>query len=451
MTRPAAALALAVLLPALAFAQVDVTTHHNDVARTGANLAETVLTTSTVNVSQFGKLFERAVDDEIYVQPLYVEAVNISGVIRNVVYVATNNDSVYAFDADDPTVSAPLWRVNYTNPAAGIVPVSRTDVGQACGTYADFAGNIGIVATPVIDPVAQTMYFVTRTKENGVFMQRLHAIDIRNGRERTGSPLVIQPSVSGTGDGRDAQNNIAFNARTQNQRAALLLDHGVVYVAWASHCDQGPYHGWILGYDSATLQQTLVYNTTPDGGLGGVWQSGGGLAADSTGNLYVMTGNGSFNGDVGGRNFGNSFLKITPTGTLLDWFTPYNWSFLNATDEDLGIQNPVLIPNTNLIVGGGKDGVMYVVNRTNMGHFRSGNNGQIVQSFQASTAARMNGAPVLLEKPDLRSGDLPLARGRSAQSLSPRQRAVRHTAERSGHRACALGHARSNAVAFGER
>jgi hypothetical protein len=315
MTRPTATLALALLLPASAFAQVNVTTHHNDSARTGANLAETFLTTTNVNLSEFGKLFERAVDDEIYVQPLYVEGVNISGVIRNVVYVATNNDSVYAFDADDPTASAPLWRVNYTNPAAGVVPVSRTDVGQACGTYVDFAANIGIAATPVIDPVAQTMYFVTRTKENGVFMQRLHAIDIRNGRERTGSPRVVQPSVSGTGDGRDAQNNIAFNARTQNQRAALLLDRGVVYVAWASYCDQGPYHGWILGYDSATLEQRLVYNTTPDGGLGGIWQSGGGLAADSTGNLYVMTGNGSFNGDVGGRNFGNSFLKLSPTGS----------------------------------------------------------------------------------------------------------------------------------------
>jgi len=387
-------LALALLLPAAAFAQVNVTTHHNDSARTGANLAETDLTTTNVNVSEFGKVFERAVDDEIYVQPLYVEGVNVSGVIRNVVYVATNNDSVYAFDADDPAASAPLWRVTYTNPAAGILPVSRTDVGQACGTYLDFAGNIGIAATPVIDPLAQTMYFVTRTKENGVFIQRLHALDIRNGRERTGSPRVIQPFVSGTGDGRDAQNNIAFNARTQNQRAALLIDRGVVYVAWASYCDQGPYHGWIVGYDSATLEQRLVYNTTPDGGLGGIWQSGGGLAADSTGNLYAMTGNGSFNGNTGGRNFGNSFLKLSPTGTLLDWFTPYNWSFLNSTDEDLGIQNPLLIPNTNLIVGGGKDGVMYVVNRTNMGHFRSGDNAQVVQSFQGSTATRMNGAPV---------------------------------------------------------
>jgi hypothetical protein len=388
----------ALLLSVTTLAQTSVITQHNDAARTGANLTETILTTTNVNVSEFGKLFERTVDDEIYGQPLHVDGVNIPGVgVRNVVYVATNNDSVYAFDADDPTASAPLWRMNYTNPAAGIVPVSRTDVGQACGTYVDFAGNIGIVGTPAIDVPAQTMYFVTRTKESGTFVQRLHAVDLRDGTERVGSPVVIQANVTGTGDGRDAQNNIAFNARTENQRAALLIDHGTVYIAWASYCDQGPYHGWILGYDAASLQQVMTYNTSPDGGLGGIWQSGGGLAADATGNLYALTGNGSFNGDTGGRNFGNSFLKVSPAGTLLDWFTPYNWSFLNSTDEDLGIQNPLLIPNTNLVVGGGKEGVMYVVDRGNMGHFRSGNNGQIVQSFQASSAARMNGAPVYWE------------------------------------------------------
>src|SRR2546426_1520819 len=155
------------LVPAQLFAQANVTTHHNDAARTGANTTETVLTTTNVNVSQFGKIFERVVDDEIYAQPLYVERVIIPGLgVRNVVYVATNNDSVYAFDADDPAAAAPLWRVNYTDPAAGIIPVSRTDVGQACGTYVDFAGKIGIVGTPVIDSVSQTMYFVVRTKEN---------------------------------------------------------------------------------------------------------------------------------------------------------------------------------------------------------------------------------------------------------------------------------------------
>src|SRR5258705_528054 len=225
-----------VLVPTTLFAQANVTTQHNDAARTGANTNETLLTTTNVNVSQFGKIFERAVDDEIYAQPLYVEGVSVPGVgLRNVVYVATNNDSVYAFDADDRAAAAPLWRVNYTTPPAGIVPVSRTDIGQACGTYADFAGNIGIAATPVIDAVAQTMFFVTRTKESGTFVQRLHAIDIRDGSERPGSPKIIQATVVGTGDGRDAQNNIAFNARTQNQRAGLLLDHCTGYITWASY------------------------------------------------------------------------------------------------------------------------------------------------------------------------------------------------------------------------
>src|SRR5690349_12599333 len=189
LRRAAAALCVSLALgPARAFAQANVTTQHNDAARTGANTTETLLTTTNVNVSQFGKLFERVVDDEIYAQPLYVEGVSIPGVgLRNVVYVATNNDSVYAFDADDTTASAPLWRVNYTNPAAGIVPVSRTDVGQACGTYVDFAGNIGIAGTPAIDAAAQTMFFVTRTKENGAFVQRLHAVDVRSGAEQPGS------------------------------------------------------------------------------------------------------------------------------------------------------------------------------------------------------------------------------------------------------------------------
>jgi hypothetical protein len=175
-----------------ASAQAQVTTQHNDAARTGANLAETVLTTTNVNVSQFGRLFGRSVDDQIYGQPLYMPDVEIPGLgRRNVVYVATVNDTVYAFDADDPSATSPLWRIAYANPAAGIVPVFRTDVGQACGTYNDFAGNIGIVGTPVIDPATETMYFVVRTKENGSFVQRLHALDIRDGTEQPNSPVVI--------------------------------------------------------------------------------------------------------------------------------------------------------------------------------------------------------------------------------------------------------------------
>ena len=288
MHAPAAAIVIAglactLLSPPSALAQTPVVTQHNDHGRTGANLNETVLTTTTVNVSQFGKLFERTVDDEIYGQPLYVPGVTIPGVgVRNVVYVATNNDSVYAFDADNPAATAPLWSVTYTNPAANILPFTNTDVGQACGTYRDFVNNIGIVGTGTIDQTAGTWYFVVRTKENGVFTQRLHAVDIATGAARPGSPKLIQASVPGTGDGRDANGNIPFNARTQNQRAGLLIENGTVYIAWASYCDQGPYHGWILGYDAATLNQTVVYNTSPNGGLAGIWQSGGGLTADDS-------------------------------------------------------------------------------------------------------------------------------------------------------------------------
>jgi len=388
---------LAAALPAAA--QVDVTTQHNDNARTGANLSETVLTPLNVP-SQFGKLFERAVDDQVYAQPLLVSGVNIPGVgLRNVLYVATVNDTVYAFDADDPTAAAPLWKKSYINPAAGIVPVSHIDVGQTCVPYNDFTGNIGIVGTPVIDRNQQTMYFVARTKENGTFVQRLHAVDITTGYERAGSPVTIQPTVFGTGDGHDAQNIITFNARTENQRAALLLNRGVVYIAWAAHCDQGPYHGWIVGYDAATLQQTMVYNTSPNGGLGGIWQSGQGPSADSDGNIYAVSGNGSFNGDTGGSERGNSFLKVNAAGALLDWFTPYNWAALNSVDHDLGIQGALLVPNTNLVVSAGKEGVLYVLNRDNMGHFQTISDSQIVQSFQASTSGRMNGSPVYWNGP----------------------------------------------------
>ena len=263
--------------------------------------------------------------------------------------------------------------------------------------YLDFAGNIGIVGTPVIDAVGQTIYFVARTKENGVFVQRLHAFDIRNGSDRPGSPVVIQASAPGTGDG-SIGGVVAFNARTHNQRAGLMLLNGIVYIAWASHCDQGPYHGWILGYNASTLQQSFVFNTTPDGRLGGVWQSGQAMSADANGNIYVLTGNGDFDANQsGGRNYGTSFLKISPAGTVLDWFTPHDWQALNDDDLDL-FHGAVLIPNTNLLIGGGKGGTLYVLDRTNMGRITSNDN-QIVQSLDASTSGRMNGSAVFWNTP----------------------------------------------------
>jgi beta-lactam-binding protein with PASTA domain len=357
-----------------------VTTQHNDIGRTGANLAETMLTASNVTVSRFGKVFERSVDDEIYGQPLYLPNVNITAVgPRNIVLVATANDSVYAFDADDPAARDPLWHMSYVNPSAGIVPGHRSDL--SCDV---FAGNIGIIGTPVADAQQQTVYFVTRTKESDVVVQRLHAVDIRDGSERAGSPVVIQAP--------------GFNDATQNQRAALLLASGTLYIAWGSYCETPPSHGWILGYDAANLQQTVAFNTTPDGTMGGIWQTGQGLGADLDGNIYGVTGNGSFDGDVGGRDFGNSFVKLAGNGALIDWFTPFNWEALNIDGLDLGAQGPMLIPDTSLVVGGGKQGVMYVLDRGNLGHFQSIADTQIVQSFAVS-AGRLDAPPVFWNSP----------------------------------------------------
>jgi hypothetical protein len=380
----------------IASAQTSVTTNRNDLARTGANLSETTLNTTNVNVAEFGKLFERTVDDEVYAQPLYVANVDVPGVgVRNVLYVATTRNTVYAFDADNPSATAPLWSRSYSSPPQ-VVPVHRTDVGQACGVYLDFAGNIGIIGTPVIDPATQTMYFVVRTKEQNTFRQRLHAVDLRDGSPRH-APVLITATVAGTGAG-SIGGTITFNAQTQNQRPGLMLLNGIVYIGWASHCDQQPYQGWLMGYSASTLQQVMVFNVAPDGYLGGVWQSGQAMSADAAGNIYLVTGNGTVDAHEGGRSYGSSFVKLAQTGTVVDWFTPHNYDFLNSIDADL-ITGAVLIPDTNLVIGAGKQGVVYVLDRSNMGHHRSGSDNQIVQSFQGSTAGRMNGSPVYWNTP----------------------------------------------------
>ncbi|MBC7527346.1 MAG: hypothetical protein H7308_07325 [Chthonomonadaceae bacterium] len=356
---------------------VAVTTRSYDNARTGANLSETTLNTTNVNRQRFGRLFTRVADGEIYAQPLYVPSVAIPGKgVHNVIYVATVHDSVYAYDADDPTASAPLWKNSYINPAAGINVVPTSDVGTNCGTYRDMSAEIGIIGTPVIDLPTQTMYFVARTKEvaNNVtsYYQRLHAVDIRDGSEKPNSPVVIAGSVPGTGDG-SSNGRIPFNPRTQNQRSALLLSNGVIYIAWASHCDTGPYHGWVIGYNASTLANLYARCFTPTGGAGGIWQSACGLAADSSGNVYGLTGNGSDSAKNGGQDFGNSLLKLSISNgslNIADWFMPSNTNFLNQTDEDL-TAGPLLIPNTNFIVAGGKEGVLYLIDRTNLGHFNA--------------------------------------------------------------------------------
>src|SRR5215471_13660386 len=383
---------------------VAVLTQHNDLARTGANLNETQLTISNVNTNQFGLVVTRPVDDQIYAQPLVMTNVNIPGQgLRNIVIVATVNDSVYAFDADDVSVTAPYWQVSFLAP--GIVAPRNTDMTTPCGTYLDFSGNIGIVGTPVIDPATGTLYVVARTKESGPsFVQRLHALDVATGAERSNSPVVITGSVPGTGDGNVA-GLITHDPLRQNQRAGLALVNGVVYICWAAHCDWTPYHGWVIGYDASTLQRLVVYNDTPNGYDGGIWMSGQAPAADENGNLYLATGNGAV--DTSGTvNRGESFLKLTRSGTNLDvvsWFTPYNWMNLEGSDLDLGSAGLLLIPGTSLALSGGKQGVLYLVNRDNMGGLTTSTttNDNIVQTFQpAAGSHQLHGGPVWWDGPD---------------------------------------------------
>ncbi len=367
----------------LAHAQtaISVTTRNYNNQRTGANLSETVLNTSNVTAGQFGKLFELPVDDQVYAGVLYVAGLQIGGTTHNVIYVATTNNSVYAFDAD--TLGPPLWSRNFND---GGQPSTNAELGQACGTYTDFRGNIGIVGTPVIDPNSGTMYFVTRAVLNGNTIQMLRAISITTGLDQANSPELIQATVPGTGDGGTT---VTFNPVTENQRPALALSQGVVYIAWASFCDTGPYHGWVLGYNATTLAQVAAFNATPNGSEAGIWMAGAGMAFDGAGNMYVATGNGTFDG---ASEYGESLVKLAP-GSLgfLDYFAPSSYNTLNANDLDFGSAGPTLLPGTNLVVQGGKTGIIYLLNTANLGQEASGDL-QIPEFFQAvDTTVRPGG------------------------------------------------------------
>lgn len=384
-------------LPCLA--QVSVWTSHNDNARTGLNSSETILTTTNVNRNGFGKLFSQPVDGQIYAQPLYVPNIAIPGKgMHNVAFVGTMHNSVYAFDADSNAGSnaAPLWHVSFINPSARITPALTTDaVPPGSGDCGTFTGEIGIVGTPVIDVSGGTLYVVARTKEplpppNSqilVQVQRLHALNITTGSEQTGSPVVISGSTPGTGDGTSG-GMVSFNPARELQRSALLLSQGVVYVTFASYCDLDPYHGWILGYDARTLQPVSVWNNTPNGSRGGIWMGQGGPAAAADGTIYCITGNGTFDTSGSPQNFGDSFVKLSPGSnlTVSDYFTPYNQASLDQADLDLGSGGAVLLPDSvgnathpHLVIGCGKEGKIYLVDRDNMGHFNPANDNQIVQ------------------------------------------------------------------------
>ena len=380
-------------LSSLCLSQVTVTTHHNDTSRTGQNLNETILNTSNVNVNTFGKLFSRAVDGQIYAQPLYMPNLGVGGTTRNVVYVATQNDSVYAFDADDPA-SSPLWQVNFGT------PVPSTDVDPSC---ADITPQIGITSTPVIDTSSSTIYVVAKTKNttdnNHHFT--IHALDLTTGAEKFGGPTEITAQVPGTGV-ENVGGTVTLDPLQQFNRPGLLLLNGIVYVAFGGACEIQPWHGWILGYSASTLQQVAALNTTPNGSDGGIWGGGQGLLADSANNIYVMTGNGTFDPTTGG-DYGNSVLKIStasPPGlSIVDYFTPTNQAALDAADLDLGSGGPMALPGTNLIVGTGKDGVVRLVNTMNLGQFSATTNNN-VQDFQGTTGVVFMGGPIYWNSPN---------------------------------------------------
>jgi len=391
---------------------VAVLTQHNDTGRTGMNLNEALLNVTNVNSNQFGLVFSRDVDDQIYAQPLVLTNVNILGRgTHNIVIVATVNDSVYAFDADNAQVATPYWNVSFINPP-NIVAPANTDmsaIGACGGAYQDFSGNIGIVGTPVIDPKAGTLYLVARTKENGTnFVQRLHALDVTSGAERPNSPVIITATYPGTGDG-SVSGVITFDPLRQNQRPGLALVNGTVYISWSSHCDNGPYHGWVIGYDQTSLQRVAVYNDTPNGSDGGIWMSGQAPAADTNGNLYLVVGNGTVD-TSGGADRGESYLKLTRSGANLNvasWFTPYDWQNLENGDLDLGCGGLLLVPGTSLAFSGGKEGIVYLVNRDNMGGLTTSTttNANIIQSFQV-TSSEVHGGAVWWDGPGASYGYL---------------------------------------------
>jgi hypothetical protein len=368
-------------------AGAQVTTSQYGNMRTGANTGETVLTPSNVNAKQFGKLHTFAVDGDVYAQPLFLPELEFpSKGKHNAVFIATEHDSVYAFDADDNS-SEPLWKTGFARGDAGIMPLTARDV--RCPFIAP---EVGITSTPVIDVMSGTIYILARTREQGRYLQKLHALSVVTGAEKPNSPVTIQTSVQGRGGGSKS-GRLDFDPLLENPRAALLLANGTVYLSWASSCDVGPYHGWVISYDARTLAQVAVFNDSPDDTQGGIWQSDTGLVADDGGNVFLATGNGGFNADSGGRDYGDSALKLNGrTLAVLDYFTPFNQKHLDNADDDLGSGGTVLLPDqagnhSHELVVAGKGGTIYVVDRDRMGRFQAGSDSQIVQSLPGAVGS----------------------------------------------------------------
>lgn len=347
-----------------------------DLKRTGANLREKTLTPANITAASFGKRACYAVDGEIYAQILYLANFDFGAQGRhNAIAVATMKNHIYMLDADDPATV--LWDASYGTAVGPASMLSSEGSAASCNPYLDISQWVGILSTPAIDLAAGTLYFVARTDEGGNQIQKLYAVSLIDGTNRSASPVTISATYAGTGDqGTQLKDPVTsgrfpFDPKRHNQRAALTLYDGIVYIAWAAFCDFHPYHGWLIGYDANTLAQTLVFNTTPNGGAGGIWMSGSGPAIDDDGAIYLATGNGA--ADLsGGQNHGQSLLRLRRQGAsleLVDWFVPYEYDFLEYEDRDLGSGGVLLVPGTNMVLAGGKEAKIYVADKTNLGHF----------------------------------------------------------------------------------
>ena len=388
----AVVLLVVVALATLAGAQRVITSQYDN-ARTGAILNETELTPRNVNVQHFGKIFTLHVDGDVYAQPLFLGGVEIPGKGRHdVLFIATEHDSIYAFDAyGNP--STPLWVASFLKDGFTTVPAGDADCPF-------ISPEIGITSTPVIDPDTGTLYVLARTKDasgffESTYAQRLHALAVTTGVEKFGGPVEIHARVSGQGTG-SSRGKLDFNPLRDNPRAALLLNNGGVYMTWASACDVGPYHGWVMAYDAHSLKQKAVFNASPDADDSGIWEGDTGPAADKAGDIFLATGNGRFDAGKDGRDYGDSLLKLDGASLKLsDYFAPYNVNELDSADKDLGSGGPVLLPDQSgdhphLAVVEGKGGVLYLIDRDHMGHWQNGNNSHAVQTI--AVADGVNGS-----------------------------------------------------------
>ena len=413
---------------------ISVTSRSYDLARTSSNLNETVLSTTNVMSTTFGKLFQRSVDGDIYAQPLYMSNLNIT-YTRNVVYVETEHNSVYAFDADDPNATAPLWKVNLGTSGKNLTGDYGVRYGQP---YHDIQKEVGITSTPVIDRNTNTMYVVNfacvtndqvtpptycPTTANPpaprIYHHYIHALDLFTGAEKFGGPVEIDGQVDGNGAGSTVitvtssplvtKSVVPFSSKQQLQRPGLVINNGNLYVTFSGFADTNPYHGWVMVYNLQDLSQSGIWNTTPTSGKvnpgaqdkdaeGGIWQSGQAPAADTSGDLYIMLGNGTFdastnpNPDPKQLNYGDTFVKLDTRHSdvvPISWFAPNCQLYLQDVDADLGSGGDMVIPGTNVLVGAGKQGNLYVLNQNNLGGFTPGSSNTSATTYNCSDASEL--------------------------------------------------------------